>query len=169
MARRVLKYGASAWLILAAVHYYADRRLGQEPDAWYEGSWKVTGFTRDGQDVPAGVAGATRWSRIRFQIAPPSRYVRWILADGSPGSLYTFTVDDKAQTMTLEPAAAIRTPTQGAEPMALHYVRRDANHLALDGTIDGATLAVELERFDSRSTQLMSRGFHWISEEAFNR
>jgi uncharacterized membrane protein YphA (DoxX/SURF4 family) len=169
VAHRVLKYGASACLILAAVHYYADRRPGQEPDAWYEGSWKVTGFTRDGQDVPTGVADARRWSRIRFQIAPPSRYVRWVFMDGSYGELYTFTIDDQARTMTLAPAAAVRTPKQGAGPMVLHYVRRDADHLALDGTIDGATLAVELERFDPRTTQLMSRGFHWINEEPFNR
>lgn len=30
-------------------------------------------------------------------------------------------------------------------------------------------LAVQLERFEPRNTLLMSRGFHWISEESFNR
>jgi uncharacterized membrane protein YphA (DoxX/SURF4 family) len=34
VAQRVLKYGASAYLILAAIYYYADRRSSHEPDAW---------------------------------------------------------------------------------------------------------------------------------------
>ena len=170
VARSVLKYGACAYLIGAAIYYYADRRPGPAPDAWYDGSWKVTGFARNGQDVPPGVSDATRWSRIRFQLAPPVRYVRWIFTDSSYGDLYTFTIDENTRTMTLAPDSGAAARRQGtrAEPMALHYVRRDADHVTLETAIDGASLTVQLERFDPATTRLLSRGFHWISEESFN-
>lgn len=169
-ARRVLKYGVSGYVIIAAFSHYTTQALEREPDAWYEGYWKVTAFTRDGHDVPALVTDATRWDRIRFQTVAPTRYVRWRFMDGSPGALYTFAIDENSRTMTLAPAAETEAvkPMQEAPP-TLRYARQDADRLTLEGRVGESTLAIQLQRLELRNTLLMSRGFHWITEESFNR
>jgi hypothetical protein len=59
--------------------------------------------------------------------------------------------------------------TEPTVPVVLHYVRRDATHLTLDGKVGGDTLVMQIEHFDPDKTLLMSRGFHWINEDPFNR
>jgi hypothetical protein len=41
--------------------------------------------------------------------------------------------------------------------------------LTLTGTVDGHQLAVRLKKMDVTHTNLLGRGFHWVSEKAFNR
>jgi hypothetical protein len=48
-------------------------------------------------------------------------------------------------------------------------VRRDENHLEVEGRVGAENIAVELERVDTSNMLLMTRGFHWINEAPFNR
>src|SRR5262249_35639627 len=47
----------------------------------------------------------------------------------------------------------------------LHWSRPDANHVLLEG--DGKS--IRLRQIDATKFLLLSRGFHWINETAFNR
>jgi hypothetical protein len=62
-------------------------------------------------------------------------------------------------TLAIETEVGGDQQTAPGEPVKLHYVRGDATHLTLDGKIGN----------DPDKTLLMSRGFHWISEESYNR
>ena len=171
VARLVLKYGFSGLLIFTKLHHNAFARASEAPDAWYDGTWQVTAFQRNGQAVPATPSEVTRWHRVRFQVSGETRYVRWRFMDGKAADLYTVAVDDKAQTMsfTRERSDGDHKATEPTGPLVLHYVRGDATHLTLDGKLGGDALVIQLERFDPDATLLMSRGFHWINENPFNR
>jgi uncharacterized membrane protein YphA (DoxX/SURF4 family) len=49
------------------------------------------------------------------------------------------------------------------------FAQSDAAHLALTGTIDGVAVALQLHRVTREQFSLVNRGFHWISEDPFNR
>lgn len=50
----------------------------------------------------------------------------------------------------------------------LSYRMRDPQHLELSGSLGGKRLAVRAHRYDT-TFLLTSRGFHWISEDPYNR
>ena len=52
---------------------------------------------------------------------------------------------------------------------AVHYVRSAPDHLTLEGKVGAIAMSVQLEKLDVGKSLLMSRGFHWISEEPYNR
>jgi uncharacterized membrane protein YphA (DoxX/SURF4 family) len=168
VARWVVKYG----LIGFMVHHEVQtdlRWLGfGDTSAWYSGYWNVTGFVRDGQDVPALITDATRWRRIRIQGARDPVYARWRFMDDSYGDLYRVAVDEKQQAMTLTPME-IDSAKSVTGPVTFHYVLTDPDHVTLEGKVGAASLSVRLERFDARNMLLVNRGFHWINETPFNR
>ena len=51
----------------------------------------------------------------------------------------------------------------------LTYLRPDADHVLLQGTLAGDNLSVRLRKIDTSKFLLVNRGFHWISEMPFNR
>lgn len=51
----------------------------------------------------------------------------------------------------------------------LNYAQPDAQHLVLTGRLGGGSLEVRLHRTAQKQFLLTSRGFHWISEQPFNR
>lgn len=168
-ARWVVKYGAIATVLFFNVKGGFERQT--RSTTWYEGSWNVAAFVRDGQDVPPLVTDTTRWKRVRIQIGRTQGYFRWRWMDDSYGGLYRFSIDEAAHTMTFTPdPSAPRGPSRPpAGPATMTYVRLDADHLELAGKVDGQDLRVRLERFDVDKMLLVSRGFHWINEEPFNR
>ena len=78
-------------------------------------------------------------------------------------SYFGSTIDMTANTLRL---------TKGADKnwkAAFAFTRPDADTLSLDGTMDGHHIQATLHRVDHTRFQLLSRGFHWISEAPFNR
>jgi uncharacterized membrane protein YphA (DoxX/SURF4 family) len=170
VARRVLKYG----LLTVVVVLSAKQVMGYRdipPGAWYEGYWNVTAFTRDGQDVPPLVTDATRWKRIRFQVAGTRRYVRWRGMDDSYGDLYGFTIDETARTIVFvpDPDRLGGPPKHPTGPFTLTYTRTEEGQVQLDGKIGADNLQVRLKHLDPTGMLLVSRGFHWVNEVPFNR
>jgi hypothetical protein len=51
----------------------------------------------------------------------------------------------------------------------LTYRLPDATHLELRGTLDGKPVMIRAHRYDSGKFLLTTRGFHWISEDPYNR
>jgi uncharacterized membrane protein YphA (DoxX/SURF4 family) len=135
---------------------------------WYDGIWRVTTFTRDGQMVPSLTTDATRWLRIKFEADSDSALVRWRYMEGSYGDLYDVAVDEKQQVMTFT-VSHLEKPKEGTGTVTFHYIRSDGDHLMFEGKVGTATLSVQTERVKAGQTMLRSRGFHWISEEPFSR
>ena len=171
VARAVLKYGVTGLILFTNVYGEGFQRTTSAADAWYEGTWQVTEFQRNGQTVPPSPSEKTRWLRIRFQVSGDQRYIRWRYMDATTADLYSMVLDDKAQNMTFkhERADGDHKSTEPTGPLVLHYVRHDATHLTLEGKVGGDTLVMQIERFDPDKTLLLSRGFHWINEDPFNR
>lgn len=48
-------------------------------------------------------------------------------------------------------------------------VRPDSGRLILDGDMDGHKTRLLLKLFDLKQFNLIGRGFHWVSEEPYNR
>jgi len=59
--------------------------------------------------------------------------------------------------------------TSGQRKGDVTYSQPDAQHLILRGNLDGKPLAAEFHRLDLSHFLLISRGFHWINEDPFNR
>jgi hypothetical protein len=168
IAGRIVKYaliGVMLFVDLRSNLHWLDA-LGTK--TWYSDYWNVTKFTRDGQEVPALTADATRWQRIRFQGSGDLILARWRFMDGTYGDPYAVALDEKQQVMTLTPWNPDK-PKPGVGPVTLRYVRTDPDHLTLAGNVGAAAVSVQVERLVVDKMLLVSRGFHWINEEPFSR
>jgi uncharacterized membrane protein YphA (DoxX/SURF4 family) len=170
IARRVLKYGVIAYILFLDVKPGVER-VTRGPAPWYDGAWDVTAFNRDGNDLPATAANATRWKRISFLTSARKNYIRWRNMDASYSDLYALAIDAKAQTMTFAPDPDIDATKPGrlTGPAVVTYTRIDADHLTMTGKVGAVTLTMQLQRVSAQDMLLVSRGFHWISEEPFSR
>lgn len=155
-----------------AISRYASRTNGEAPRTWYDGYWSVASFHHNGRDVPDSTNEPARWTRLRFQIADSRVLARWRLTGAGYGDLYHAVFDEKGQTITLtldRDNRQNKQPEPGRDVITLSYVRRDDDHLDLDGQLGADHVSVQLERLDTRNTLLLTRGFHWINEVPFNR
>ena len=168
VVRLMLKYLAIGFIAVMTLKdaMSSAGNQGDDDETWYGGYWLVEQFARDGQELPA--VEKTRWSRLRFQTSPDGLLVRWRFEDESRGDLYTVALDEKARTFTLTYNDDPDKP-HPSEPIVFHYARVDADHLMLDGSLGHAHLVVALARVHTETMLLVTRGFHWISEEPFNR
>ena len=120
------------------------------------GIWDVEEFTRDGRTLPPILTEQTRWRKFITQ--QPSR-ISWRDMDDSPHS-YEVRFD------------LSRSTIYGTDPktsLTLAWTRPDADHLTLEGTVEGHQMSTSLKRIDDRKMNLWGRGFHWVSERPFNR
>jgi hypothetical protein len=76
---------------------------------------------------------------------------------------YRVEEDPTLKTLTLIPNAAT------GHKLLFACARPDAEHLVLDGTLDGAAVTVRLRHLDESTFLLVNRGFHWVNEYPFNR
>jgi uncharacterized membrane protein YphA (DoxX/SURF4 family) len=155
-----------------AIKRYASRPRGDAPRTWYDGTWSVASFQRNGRDVPDSTSEPARWTRLRFQIVDSGVLARWRLAGSAFGDLYQVVFDEKTQTITLtfDPDRnQNKQPDPGLAVITLSYVRRGDHQLDLEGQLGADRVSVQLERLDTRNMLLLTRGFHWINEVPFNR
>ena len=119
------------------------------------GIWDVEEFTRDGQTLPPLLMDKTRWRRFVTQ---------------RPNGVSLRSMDDSAHGYTVRfdvPKSTILSDPPGK--LLLTWSRLDADHLTLTGTVEGHQVIARMKRMDDAKTNLLSRGFHWVSEMPFNR
>jgi hypothetical protein len=120
------------------------------------GIWDVEEFVRDGQTLPPLLTDQTRWKR--FVTQRPNGVSLRGMDDSTKGYEVRFDV----------PKSAI-IGTDPKAPLTLTWSRPDADHLTLTGTVDGHQVSARMKRMDESKSNLLGRGFHWVSERPFNR
>ena len=77
-----------------------------------------------------------------------------------PLGTYSLSVDEATSTLVLE--------SKKSGDLSLHYTRPDADHLTLEGAVEGATVVVKTKLASNERFNLLDRGFHWVSESPAN-
>jgi hypothetical protein len=123
------------------------------------GIWNVEDFEADGKVLPPLTTDAVRWRRVIV---------------GYRGSVAVQLMDDsrRAYPVTVKPDQNTLELKRYDDPnwqATLTYREPEPERLTLQGVFDGRAIRVKLRRVDESKFQLVSRGFHWISEYPFNR
>lgn len=123
------------------------------PQSPLSGIWNV--------DEPAqnGLPEADRWRQAGIDSAG---LLGLTTADGTFRK-YRLSLNTRRGTLTL----ASVPPRVGVYPLA--YAQTKPGKFQLHGEFDGYPLQATLIRLPERKSPLLSRGFHWISPEPFNR
>jgi uncharacterized membrane protein YphA (DoxX/SURF4 family) len=127
------------------------------------GIWNVATFRRDGAEVPALITDATRWRRVVFADYPGEK---WLIAVGESNQWvgsWQIGPDSSAGKLIL------RSDTKELTGAPFTYTRQGPDQMTISGTVKDHLLTVELNRADKDDTRLFNRGFHWVSEDPFNR
>ena len=137
--------GGNIWTGYASSRRYAE--LFKPPPLY--GVW----------DVDAGTApGLWPWRRL---ILSTARFATAVAPDGTRTIFATtYTVPKHAVRLT-------NRATMAAGVLTYHLP--DAQHLELRGTLDGKAVMIRAHRYDTGAFMLTTRGFHWISEDPYNR
>ncbi|HWE28124.1 MAG TPA: hypothetical protein VHB97_08990 [Polyangia bacterium] len=122
------------------------------PQGAMNGPWDIVSATSGGQPVAPAWRRVTIMNKLFMVRRVDDSRVRYHLVD-----------DGTKKQLTLTPAEDAKAP-----PSVVTYVR-SGDHGVLDGTLDGKPLHVELKFIDTSKSLLMTRGFHWINEQPFNR
>lgn len=133
----------------------------------FYGSWKVTQFRWDHQEVTGDAMpekpGIKKWTQVMvnrggltiIRLAGP--------AQEAPQLRFRITADEQTTSLTLthlmDPEKKITFQYQRPHPKEWH----------LQGTWEGKPLEVRLQLNDAMNTLLLTRDFHWIQELPFNR
>ncbi len=132
---------------------------GEAPKPPFYGIWNVDELSLDGQLRPPLVTDTDRWRRLIFSY---------------PQSVAVQTMNDSRQRYALKLDAAKGTMvlSERKAPGTLYpfvFRRPGPDLLVVDGTLKGHRLHAALHRVKTSSFELVSRGFHWVSEYPYNR
>ncbi len=168
--RRWLHHGSLALRTLAVVAFvgwavyqsyqgmlaYGD--LAPKPPLY--GIWNVDELTSNGQVRPPLVTDALRWRRVIFDY--PGSVAIQLMSD-SRQRYYGLKLDPAKKTMSLSEGR------DGKKVYTFVYGQPSPGLLVLDGTLKDQRIHAVLHRVKTSSFQLVTRGFHWISEYPYNR
>ncbi|MBI5766469.1 MAG: hypothetical protein HZA93_01650 [Verrucomicrobia bacterium] len=134
-------------------------RYGATPPE-LRGIWRVEAYERDGQLVPPLTTDTQRWQTVIFG---DYRIVAARRMDGTRAGFWFVRKAEAAGGYLFGTSASDATPT----PVVISLP--EAGRMLLEAKLNGAALKVTLQRVDERQFTLLSRGFHWITEQSFNR
>jgi hypothetical protein len=137
-------------------------------DEWYEyggarpvsplyGVWEVSQELIDEQVRPPLLTDSTRPRRIIFDF--PSRMAFQAMDDTFVFYGSSININDKTLLLT----------SKAGKKARFSFNRSRQNQLTLDGAMESHKIHMELRLVDTSKLLLVSRGFHWIQESAFNR
>ncbi len=126
----------------------------------YYGVYEVEGFARDGTERPPLTTDTLRWRRVG--IDEQNRGTVLLMNDARMG--FRLAPGPGPGKITLEFPAG-RTPRREV----FKVTRGAADQLLLEGRMNQSDYAIRLRRSDDSKLRLRERGFHWISEQPFNR
>ena len=112
----------------------------------------------DGEVLPPLTTDSVRWRKVI--IGGTNRLTLRMMNDATRG----FAADYKFKEKTIE-----LTDNQDKAKSTFKFNRPDFEHLTVEGTFNGDTVAAKMRRVDETKMLLLSRGFHWISEVGMNR
>ena len=125
------------------------------------GVWLVEEQVRAGVSLPPLVSDKYRLRSVAlFARDNKLSFARLTALDGQLRNL-GLKQDEATQAWTLS--------SMGQPVAALSPQQPDADHLVLQGTLDGDQAMLRLKRLDASSFLLVNRGFHWVNEAPFNR
>lgn len=132
---------------------------GGSPKPPLYGIWDIESQTVDGQPHPLLITEHDGWRRIIIDF-PEAAQIQ-LMDESRKG--YLASVDEKKNTLSL-------TKRDDKNWKASFTYKRPAtDQLALDGTMAGHPVQMQLKREDETKFQLNSRGFHWVQDYPFNR
>ncbi len=121
------------------------------------GVWEAEEIEIDGVVRPLLITDGTLWRRLAFDF-PGTLSIQY--ARESDFREYTLEPDPGRHAFTLCCEPDWKTPA------AVSFKKAGPDLLALDGTVGGKPIRGRFRRMDR--FQLLTRGFHWVSEEPFN-
>lgn len=127
------------------------------PKSRLYGIWDVNELTIDGQTRSPLITDYDRWRRVIFQFPTRMAFQRM---DNSLVR-YGAKIDDDTLAMTKDDDKNWKASFRYQHPVR--------EQLILDGEMDGHKVHMQLQLVDEKKFLLLSRGFHWIQENPFNR
>jgi len=151
-------------ILLVGMNAYSGRTAwytlgGGGPKSPLYGIWNVDELAIDGQLRAPLLIDYGRWRRAVFD--SPSRMVFQRMDDSF--ARYGASITANANTIAL---------TKGTDKnwkASFTFERPTKDRLILDGNMDGHQVHMQLRLVDRNQFLLVSRGFHWIQEDPFNR
>jgi uncharacterized membrane protein YphA (DoxX/SURF4 family) len=123
------------------------------------GMWNVEELVVDGKVRPPLVTDEKRWRRLFFNT--PGRLAIQLMSDSR--ERYDLDLDEKKRRLVLS------RRDDPAWKTTLVYRRPRPDVLLVAGPFDGHRVRARLRLTEPPEFLLVTRGFHWISERAFNR
>jgi uncharacterized membrane protein YphA (DoxX/SURF4 family) len=122
------------------------------------GLYEVREFIRDDKVLSSASGGGFRWRRVII-----TEYGVMVDYMDDRRAYYTATSSLKDHKLTFR--------TREATPRVFEFTveRTEPELLMIEGVLEAHRLTIELRRVDETKFQLLSRGFHWISEFPYNR
>jgi uncharacterized membrane protein YphA (DoxX/SURF4 family) len=127
------------------------------------GIWEVEKFTSDGTTVPPLLTDDTRWNRVLFD---PHSGGLMLVAIGAHNQWLGFW--NVTPQSTPEKLVLLTNPKE-SKTFTVSLTHGVGETLELSGPIGGHTVSAVLRPAAPIETRLFNRGFHWISEQPFNR
>jgi uncharacterized membrane protein YphA (DoxX/SURF4 family) len=147
--------GMNAYGSWSGWHMYGG---GRTKSALY-GIWDVDQMTVDGQVRSPLLSDYGRWRRVVFDFPTLASFQRM---DDS-FARYGAKIDANSNALVL-------TKSDDKDWKAnFAFQRPTPDQLILDGQMDGHKVRMQLRLFDREKFLLISRGFHWVQEDPFNR
>ena len=147
--------GMNAYGSWSGWHQYGG---GRTKSALY-GIWDVDQMTIDGQVRSPLLSDYGRWRRVVFDFPTLASFQRM---DDS-FARYGVKIDVNSNGLVL-------TKSDDKDWKAnFAFQRPTPDQLILDGQMDGHKVRMQLRLFDREKFLLVSRGFHWVQENPFNR
>ncbi|HEY6347946.1 MAG TPA: DoxX family protein [Candidatus Angelobacter sp.] len=150
--------------------YLVGMNLYSEVQSWYTygggrpkpslyGIWNVEQMSIDGVVRSPLLTDSDRWRRVIFDFIAFTQFQRMDDTFAGFGS----TIDDKGKTLLLT------KPADKNWKASFTFDRPAQDQLALDGSMDGHKIHMQLKLLDRSKLMLVNRGFHWINEYPFQR
>lgn len=167
--RRRIRVGIKAMLVVGAVGSAAYMSWAQwraqtapPPPLW--GLYDIETFALDGAERPPLTTDSLRWRRLALDRS--GRSTIQVMSDSVRRVAYSLNERGRRLSFELPPTFG-RTE---AQPVAeFTYAEPALGRLVLEGTVGGHPARLILRRVDHTRFTLLSRGFHWVQDDNFQR
>jgi hypothetical protein len=132
---------------------------GGAPKSALYGIWDIDSMSINGEVHPPLLTDSTRYSHAVFQAVNGVTFQRM----DQSFLRYRATIDTLKRTLSLKKA------TDSTWKATLAYQRPSPTRLSLEGDVDGKHIQMAMTLHDLNKFLLVSRGFNWVQEQAFNR